>query len=111
MEEWLFGLIVFLGGESENDEVGDVEIIGARPPVTRSDDPLSGGHFALGMSKTPSRSARERSRIIVHVVSALQVAYGNYIWSVVASESPISNGLTAVGGAKTKLLLHKIGDG
>ena len=49
----LIGLIGFSGGEGENDESGDWEIIGARPPVTQSDDPLSGGHFALGMSKTP----------------------------------------------------------
>jgi hypothetical protein len=85
-------------------------MIGARLPVTQSDDPLSGGHLALGMSKTPSGTTRESSRVIVHVICALDVAHCKYIGSVVASESPISNGLTAVGGAKTKLLLHKIRD-
>jgi len=106
----LIGLVGFSEGEGENDESGDWEIIGARLPVTQSDDPLSGGHFALGMSKTPSGSARERSRVIVHVVGALHVADGKYTRSVVGSESPIPNGVTAVGGAKTRLLLRIIRD-
>lgn len=143
LEIWLLiGLVDFSGGEGENDESGDWEIIGARPPVTQSDDPLSGGHLALGMSKTPlwvnksscgigddeetySGSAGERSRIIVHVVGALHVADGKHARSVVGSESPIPNGVTAVAerrnvrgeiwsinvyerGAKTKLLLRTI---
>lgn len=37
-------------------EEGDEEIIeDARLSVTQSDDPRSGGHFALGMSKSPLR--------------------------------------------------------
>jgi hypothetical protein len=72
-------------------------------------------------------SARERSRVIVHVVGALHVADGKYTRSVVASESPIPNGVTAVAerrnerdkiwsiivyerGAKTRLLLRIIRD-
>ena len=34
---------------SEGVEIG----IGARLSVTQSDDPRSGGHFAVGMSKPP----------------------------------------------------------
>ena len=38
----------------EEERAGEEEgYIGARLSVTQSDDPLSGGHFALGMSKTP----------------------------------------------------------
>jgi len=40
--------------------------------------------------------SRERSRIIVHVVGALKMAYGKHTRLVVESESPISNGLTTV---------------
>jgi len=105
----LIGL-VFSGGVGKNDESGDWEMIGARLPVTQSDDPPSGGHFAVGMSKTPSGSARERSRVIEHVVGALDVAHGKHTGRVVASESPIPNGMTAVGGAKTKLLFRIIRD-
>jgi len=80
-------------------------------PVTQSDDPLSGGHLALGMSNAPPGSTRERSRVVVHVAGALHVADGKYTRSNVSSESPIPNGLTAVGGANTKLLFQKIGHG
>jgi len=57
-------------GSGEDDGVersvnGEVENMDARLPVTQSDDPLSGGHFALGTSKPPLGSARERSGIIV----------------------------------------------
>jgi hypothetical protein len=106
----LMGPNGFSGGEGENDELGDWEMMDARLPVTQSDDPPSGGHFAVGMSKTPPGTARERSRVIVHVVGALDLANGKYARSVVASESPIPNGETAVGGAKTKLLVCIIGD-
>ena len=68
----------------------------ARLPVTQTDDPLSGGHFPLGTSKAPPWSTRERSRVIVHVVGAFEMAHSKYTGSSVARESPISNGLTAV---------------
>ena len=32
----------------------------ARLSLTQSDDPLSGGHLALGVSKTPRAASRER---------------------------------------------------
>ena len=38
--------------EAGEEESGGRED-GARLSVTQSDDPRSGGHFALGMSKTP----------------------------------------------------------
>ena len=79
-------------------------VSGAGMPVTHSDDPRSGGHFALGVSKAPPGPARERSRIVVHVISALHLAHSKHTRSV-ESYSPISNGLTAVGGAKTKSLI------
>jgi len=79
-------------------------VIGAGLPVTQIDDPLSGGHLTLGVSKAPPGPARERSRIIVHIVSALHLAHSKHARSV-ESYSPISNGLTAVGGAKTKSLI------
>lgn len=37
----------------ERSEEGEEEKDGVRLSVTQSDDPRSGGHFALGMSKTP----------------------------------------------------------
>jgi len=43
-----------------------------------------------------SGSAREGSRVIVHVIGALHVADGEHTRSYVSRESPISNGLTAV---------------
>ena len=36
--------------------------IRARLPVTQSDDPLSGGHFALGVSKPPLEGQRMSTR-------------------------------------------------
>jgi len=39
----------------------EVENIDAGLPVTQSDDPLSGGHFAFGASKAPLGPAREGS--------------------------------------------------
>ena len=77
-------------------EEGEVEkeVSDAGLPVTQSNDPRSGGHFAWGMSKTPldkvntmvpmhaeeirtyPRPAREGSRVVVHVVAALHVADG-----------------------------------
>jgi len=76
-----------------------VEILDARLSVTQSNDPLSGGHFALGTSKTPPRPATEASRVVVHVVGAFEMADGQYVRRSVAGESPIPNGLTTVGGA------------
>lgn len=83
----------------------------ARLPVTQSDDPLtlSGGHFTWGASKTPPRSARERGRVVVHVVVALYLADGKNIRCSISEESPISNGRKTVGGAKTRFLFDKIG--
>lgn len=85
---------------------------GAGMPVTHSDDPRSGGHLALGVSKAPLEEdeekedrrneytdpgpARERSGVIVHVVVAFEMAHGKYTRCSVARESPISNGLTTV---------------
>ena len=37
----------------EVSEAGEDGKIGARLSVTQSDDPRSGGHFAVGMSKPP----------------------------------------------------------
>lgn len=61
---------------SESFRYWDVANEDAGLPLTQSDDPLSGGHFDLGTSKPPPRSARERSGVIVHVVVALHVADG-----------------------------------
>lgn len=47
------------------------------------------------MSTYP-RPSRERSGIVVHVVSALQMAHSKHTRLIVESESPISNGLTTV---------------
>ena len=46
---------------SDGEEEGE---IGARLSVTQSDDPLSGGHFALGVSKPPlvARGVSRRDR-------------------------------------------------
>lgn len=74
--------LVFSVEVGRNGERGIGEIIDARLSVTQSDDPRSGGHFCLGVSKPPlmynekrktyemkwtthSGSARERSRIII----------------------------------------------
>lgn len=75
----------------------------ARLSVTQSDDPRSGGHFAVGTSKPPPGPARERSRVVVHGIGALQMAHRKHARSHVGIESPISNGLTTVGGANTRL--------
>ena len=97
----------------EDCEVKELEEIeDAGLPVTQSDDPRSGGHFTLGVSKTPlfrgqmsqgkkisrtyPRPSRERSRVIVHVLGALEVAHSEHARLVVEGESPISNGLTTV---------------
>lgn len=83
----------------------------ARLSLTQSDDPLSGGHLALGVSKTPPRPSRERSGVVVDVVHPLKVADCKHIGPVVKGRSPIPNGLTAVGGAKTRLGIYKIRHG
>ena len=41
----------------ELSEDGEEGYIDARLSVTQSDDPLSGGHFALGVSKPPLPSS------------------------------------------------------
>jgi len=82
-------------------ENGEVEKMDARLPVTQPDDPLSGGHFALGTSKPPLGSTRESSGVVVHVVTT-KMTNGKHTRHVSREESPISNGLTTVGGAKTR---------
>ena len=105
----------------ERSEEGEEGKDGARLSVTQSDDPRSGGHFALGMSKTPlqigvrirgimkwcenvwrmrtyPRSARERGGVVIHGIAALHLADRNHARSHVGRESPISNGLTTVAG-------------
>lgn len=100
---------------SEGEEEGEID---ARLSVTQSDDPRSGGHLALGMSKTPLKRgeqserridsadcahpgpARERGRVVVHGVVALDVADRKHARSHVSRESPISNGSTAVAAEK-----------
>jgi len=47
-----------LSGEGYRASLGSTD---ARLPVTQSDDPLSGGHLALGASKAPPGSARKGS--------------------------------------------------
>jgi len=89
----------------EVSEDGEEENVGVRLSVTQSGDPLSGGHFALGVSKPPPGPARERSRIIVPRVVALHMAHCKHARSHVGVASPISNGLTTVGGANTRLLI------
>jgi len=86
----------------ERSDGEEDEKIGVRLSVTQSGDPLSGGHLALGMSKTPPGPARERGRVIVHGVVALDVADSKHARNHVGRESPISNGSTAVGGANTR---------
>jgi len=89
----------------EGDEEGDFD---ARLSVTQSCDPLSGGHFGVGASNAPPRSARERSGVVVEVV-AFHMADSDYARRDV-SVSPIRhNGLTSVGGAHTKFLFRRIG--
>jgi hypothetical protein len=106
---WELGLLYFESGEEEGDDEGDSEKWygekNAGLPVTQSNDPRSGGHFALGASKAPHRPSREGSGVVVHVVSALKVAHSKHTRLVVESESPFPNGLTTVGGAKTRFLI------
>ena len=53
-------------------EEGDEEIIDdARLSVTQSDDPRSGGHFALGMSKPPLRGHKVRTEVGGRIVKKL----------------------------------------
>jgi len=96
-----------LEGDEDGEEVGESSLYlwkgknDAGLSVTQSDDPLSGGHFVLGVSKAPPRPSRHR-RVVVHVIHALEVGYGKHVRFVVESESPTPNGLTTVGGAKTR---------
>jgi len=90
-------------GEEEM-EPDSLEKIDAGLPVTQSNDPPSGGHFSLGTSKAPPGPSRE-GRIRVLYVSALELAHRKHTRLVVESNSPISNGLTTVGGAKTRFFL------
>jgi len=91
--------------EGEEGETEMLEMEDAGLPVTQSDDPRSGGHFALGVSKAPPRPSRERGRVEVLVVRALDMAHRKDARLVVEVESPISNGLTTVGGAKTRFVI------
>jgi hypothetical protein len=102
----------YLSGDEDRLSLGNTDV---RLPVTQSDDPLFGGHFALGTSKAPlvgyrqyaryvvrwdcthPRSARKGSRVIVHVICALKVAHGKHTGLVVERKrSPIPNGSTTV---------------
>lgn len=66
---------------------------GAGLSVTQSGDPLSGGHFCEAASKAPPGSARERSRVVIHILSALHLADSeNRRRRSGVSEGPISNG-------------------
>lgn len=99
-------------GEEEM-EPESLEKIDAGLPVTQSNDPPSGGHFSLGASKAPPGPSREGSGIIVLstiiIIIALKMAHRKHTRLVVESSSPIPNGLTTVGGAKTRFLFCKIG--
>jgi len=111
------------GGVERSDDTVSLEVRGtgigrvfeegeendAGLPVTQSDDPRSGGHFGVGTSKAPPGPAREGSRIIIHVICALKVADGQHTRLGVEGEySPIPNGLTTVGGAKTRFFFYEI---
>lgn len=105
----LFGIVCIICSALEGE--GDTDAV---LPVTQHDDPLSGGHFTKGTSKAPlgklienvkkkgrtptayPGSARERSRVVIYIVVALNMAYGEHARTDVNRESPISNGLTAV---------------
>lgn len=77
--------------------------------LTQSDDPRSGGHFTLGTSKTPPGPARVGSRVVVDVLVVLKVAdCQDAGLGVVEAVGPIPNGVTTVGGAKTRLVIYKI---
>jgi len=78
-------------------------------PVTQSNDPRSGGHLGLGTSKAPPGPSGEGGGVVVHVVFALEVADRKHTRiGVKGKRSPISNGLTTVGGAKTRFLIQMI---
>jgi len=103
-----------LDGDEDGDEVGEslYPLKGkndAGLSVTQPDDPLSGGHFIFGVSKAPPRPIRHRASIVVHVAHSLKVGYGQKVGLVVESGSPIPNGLTTVGGAKTRCRIQHIG--
>lgn len=95
-------------GEEEM-EPESLEKIDAGLPVTQSNDPPSGGHFSLGTSKAPPGPSREGSGIRVLFIGALETAHRKHTRLVVESNSPIPNGLTTVGGAKTRFLFCEIG--
>jgi hypothetical protein len=95
-------------GEEEM-EPESLEKIDAGLPVTQPNDPLSGGHFSSGTSKAPPGPSREGSGISVLFISALEMAHRKHTRLVVESNSPIPNGMTTVGGAKTRFLFCKIG--
>jgi len=104
-----------LDGDEDGDEVGESLLYllkgrkDAELSLTQFDDPLSGGHFVLGVSKAPPRPSRQGGRVVVHIFHALKIRYRKHTRLVVESESPISNGLTTVGGAKTRFRIGKIG--
>ena len=52
---------------SEGEESG----IDARLSVTQSDDPLSGGHLVVGMSKPPLRGHKVRTEVGGRIVKKL----------------------------------------
>jgi len=109
MESGNFSIVPNDDSVDERSEEGEEEGANdARLSVTQSDDPLSGGHFAVGTSKPPPRPARERSRVVVHRIGVLQMADRDHARSHVGRESPISNGLTTVGGANTRLRIGTI---
>jgi len=80
---------------------------GAGLAVTQSGDhPREGGHFALGVSKMPLCSARERGGVVVEVCGALRL---RDCYDARISErdvSPIPNGATTVGGAETRFAIR-----
>lgn len=91
--------------ESENEqgeeERGEEVKEDAGLSVTQSNDPRSGGHFTLGGSKAPPGPARDRS-VIDQIFGAFEMADSENTRRGVERESPIPNGLTTVGGAKTR---------
>jgi len=94
--------LLSISGKDDSLKSEEGELVDAVLPVTQSDDPRSGGHLEVGASKTPPGSAREGSGIVVHIVLALNMAHSEH--ACVGEGSPISNGLTSVGGAKTRLM-------